>query len=70
MEESLIVVRSDEATGGDGRFSVWSAPGEAEAQIRRLVECGTPAESIRVYRVRPLRPLRPLVERAPARLRA
>jgi len=53
MEGSFIVVTAEKGTG-DGRFSVAAAPAEAEAQIRRLVERGTPPESIRVYRAQPL----------------
>jgi len=54
MEESFIVVAAEEKGSGDGRFSMALAAGEAEAHIRRLVERGTPPESIRVFRARPL----------------
>ena len=59
MEESFIVMTAEEAGRGDGRFSMALAAAEAEAQVRRLVEHGTPTESIRVFRARPLTLRRP-----------
>ena len=59
MEESFIVVAAEEKGSGDGRFSMALAAGEAEAHVRRLVEGGTPPETIRVYRARPLALRRP-----------
>jgi len=59
MEESFIVVTAEQEGRGDGRFSMALEADEAEAHIRRLVEQGTPAESIRVFRARPLALRRP-----------
>ena len=59
MEESFIVVTAEEEGRRDARFSLWPAAGEAEAQVRRLVEQGMPTESIRVFRAHPMMPRRP-----------
>ena len=59
MEGAVIVVTTKEASGLDGRFSLWAGPGEAEHHIRGLMEGGTPPDTIRVYRARPLALRRP-----------
>ncbi len=59
MEDPFIVVTAEQAGGDDKRFALCPAAGEAEAHIRRLIERGTPPESIRVYRARPLALRRP-----------
>ena len=58
MEDAVIVVTTEGDRRLDGRFSLWARAGEAERHIRSLVERGTPAESIRVFRARPLTPRR------------
>ena len=59
MEDSFIVVTAEQAGSDDKTFSLCSAAGEAEAHIRSLVEGGTPAAAIQVYRARPLALRRP-----------
>ena len=59
MKDSFIVVTAEQAGSDDKTFSLCSAAGEAEAHVRRLVEGGTPPESIRVFRARPLAPRLP-----------
>ena len=59
MEDAVIVVTTEGAGGLDGRFSLWAGAGEAERYIRSLVERGTPATAIQVFRAHPL-PLRRL----------
>ena len=54
MEDALIVVTTEGDAGLDGRFSLWAGAGEAERYIRSLVERGTPAAAIQVFRARPL----------------